>query len=53
VAHRALPGAVVGRPHEIKGEAVFAYVVLRGASHRGRSALVKGSATVGQQVGAS
>jgi acetyl-CoA synthetase len=27
--------AVVGRPHEVKGEAVFAYVVLRGARPEG------------------
>jgi acetyl-CoA synthetase len=32
VAHpRVAEAAVVGRPHEIKGEAVFAYVVCRGA----------------------
>jgi acetyl-CoA synthetase len=31
VAHdRVVEAAVVGRPHEIKGEAIFAYVVLRG-----------------------
>ena len=31
VAHpRVAEAAVVGRPHEIKGEAIFAYVVLRG-----------------------
>jgi acetyl-CoA synthetase len=32
VSHpRVAEAAVVGRPHEVKGEAVFAYVVLRGA----------------------
>jgi acetyl-CoA synthetase len=38
VAHpRVAEAAVVGRPHEVKGEAVFAYVVCRGA-HPGESA---------------
>ena len=33
VAHpRVAEAAVVGKPHEIKGESVFAYVVLRGAA---------------------
>jgi acetyl-CoA synthetase len=33
VSHpRVAEAAVVGRPHEIKGEAIFAFVVLRGAS---------------------
>jgi acetyl-CoA synthetase len=38
VAHpRVAEAAVVGRPHEIKGESVFAYVVLRGARPNGDS----------------
>jgi len=42
VAHpRVAEAAVVGRPHEVKGEAVFAYVVCRGARPSGdTSALV-------------
>ncbi len=42
VAHpRVAEAAVVGRPHEIKGEAVFAYVVCRGSRPTGdASALV-------------
>ncbi|MDH5230463.1 MAG: acetate--CoA ligase [Gammaproteobacteria bacterium] len=36
VAHeRVAEAAVVGRPDEIKGEAIFAYVVLRGARPKG------------------
>jgi hypothetical protein len=44
---------VVGRPHEIKGEAVFAYVVTRGPRPTGEaSALVKELRDwVGQQLG--
>jgi acetyl-CoA synthetase len=39
VAHpRVAEAAVVGRPHEIKGEAVFAYVVTRGARPEGKEA---------------
>ena len=39
VAHpRVAEAAVVGRPHEVKGEAVFAYVVLRGARSQAESA---------------
>jgi acetyl-CoA synthetase len=43
VAHaRVAEAAVVGKPHEIKGESVFAYVVTRGARPTGdTSALVK------------
>ena len=54
VAHpRVAEAAVVGRPHEIKGEAVFAYVVTRGARPSGDSgALVKELRDwVGQQLG--
>ena len=42
VAHpRVAEAAVVGRPHEVKGESVFAYVVCRGARPTGdTSALV-------------
>jgi acetyl-CoA synthetase len=55
VAHpRVAEAAVVGKPHEIKGEAVFAYVVLRGQRPTGdTSALVKELREwVGEQVGA-
>ncbi len=43
VAHpRVAEAAVVGKPHDIKGESVFAYVVLRGERPRGdTSALTK------------
>ena len=43
VAHpRVAEAAVVGKPHDIKGESVFAYVVLRGDRPRGdTSALTK------------
>jgi len=54
VAHpRVAEAAVVGRPHEIKGESVFAYVVTRGARPSGdTSALVKELRDwVGQQLG--
>jgi acetyl-CoA synthetase len=54
VAHaRVAEAAVVGKPHEIKGEAVFAYVVTRGARPAGDSAfLVKELREwVGQQLG--
>ncbi len=54
VAHpRVAEAAVVGKPHEIKGEAVFAYVVTRGQRTRDEA----GSLTkelrdwVGQQLG--
>jgi acetyl-CoA synthetase len=55
VAHpRVVEAAVVGKPHEIKGESVFAYVVLRGTRPTGdTSALVKELRDwVGEQVGA-
>ena len=55
VAHpRVVEAAVVGKPHEIKGEAVFAYVVLRGQRPTGdTSALVQELREwVGEQVGA-
>ncbi|HXZ59076.1 MAG TPA: acetate--CoA ligase [Steroidobacteraceae bacterium] len=35
---RVAEAAVVGKPHEIKGESVFAYVVLRGARPTGSAA---------------
>jgi acetyl-CoA synthetase len=46
--------AVVGKPHEVKGEAVFAFVVCRGARPTGdTSELVQKLRTwVGEQVGA-
>ncbi|MBV9345425.1 MAG: acetate--CoA ligase, partial [Gammaproteobacteria bacterium] len=55
VAHpRVAEAAVVGKPHEIKGEAVFAYVVLRGPRPSGATvALVKELREwVGAQLGA-
>jgi acetyl-CoA synthetase len=54
VAHaRVAEAAVVGKPHEIKGESVFAYVVTRGERPTGdTSALVKELRDwVGQQLG--
>ena len=54
VAHpRVAEAAVVGKPHDIKGESVFAYVVLRGARPTGdTSALVKELRNwVGEQLG--
>ncbi|HEV2230289.1 MAG TPA: acetate--CoA ligase [Steroidobacteraceae bacterium] len=54
VAHpRVAEAAVVGRPHEIKGESVFAYVVLRGPRPTGdTSALTKELRDwVGEQLG--
>jgi acetyl-CoA synthetase len=56
VAHpRVAEAAVVGRPHDVKGEAVFAYVVTRGA--RPGDAEAEGLAKelrewVGEQLGA-
>jgi hypothetical protein len=42
VAHpRVAEAAVVGRPHEIKGESVFAYVVLRGPRPSGDSSALQ------------
>ena len=55
VAHpRVAEAAVVGKPHEIKGESVFAFVVCRGARPTGdTSALVKELRDwVAEQVGA-
>ena len=51
---RVAEAAVVGRPHEVKGEAVFAFVVLRGERPTGDvSALVQElRGWVGEQVGA-
>jgi acetyl-CoA synthetase len=50
---RVAEAAVVGKPHEIKGESVFAYVVLRGPRPTGdTSALVKELRDwVGEQLG--
>ncbi|HVS76330.1 MAG TPA: acetate--CoA ligase [Steroidobacteraceae bacterium] len=55
VSHaRVAEAAVVGKPHEIKGEAVFAYVVCRGQRPTGdASALVSELRTwVGEHLGA-
>jgi acetyl-CoA synthetase len=56
VAHpRVAEAAVVGRPHEVKGEAIFAYVVTRGARPAGKEAeqLAKELRDwVGEQLGA-
>jgi len=55
VAHpRVAEAAVVGKPHDIKGESVFAYVVCRGQRPTGdTSALVKELREwVGEQLGA-
>ncbi len=55
VAHpRVAEAAVVGRPHETKGEAIFAFVVLRGKRPEGdNSTLVKELRDwVGEQIGA-
>ena len=55
VAHpRVAEAAVVGKPHDIKGESVFAYVVCRGQRPSGdTSALVKELREwVGEQLGA-
>jgi acetyl-CoA synthetase len=55
VAHpRVAEAAVVGKPHDIKGESVFAYVVCRGPRPTGdTSALVKELREwVGEQLGA-
>ncbi len=54
VAHpRVAEAAVVGKPHDVKGESVFAYVVFRGARPSGdTSALVKELRNwVGEQLG--
>ena len=56
VAHpRVAEAAVVGRPHDIKGEAIFAYVVLRGPRPAGGidEALTRELRDwVGEQIGA-
>jgi acetyl-CoA synthetase len=55
VSHvRVAEAAVVGRPHEIKGEAVFAYVVCKGARPTGdTTSFVKELRNwVGEQLGA-
>jgi acetyl-CoA synthetase len=54
VAHpRVAEAAVVGKPHDVKGESVFAYVVFRGSRPSGdTSALVKELRNwVGEQLG--
>ncbi len=54
VAHpRVAEAAVVGKPHEIKGEAVFAYVVTRGQRPAGEAAALMKELRdwVGQQLG--
>ena len=53
VAHpRVAEAAVVGRPHDVKGEAVFAYVVTRGARPDGRGGrdAREGAARVGRRA---
>ncbi len=55
VSHpRVAEAAVVGKPHEIKGESVFAYVVCRGARPTGdtRQLVAELRDWVGQQLGA-
>jgi acetyl-CoA synthetase len=56
VAHpRVAEAAVVGRPHDIKGEAIFAYVVCRGERPVGAEATKLGAELrewVGKQLGA-
>jgi len=56
VAHpRVAEAAVVGRPHEIKGEAVFAYVVCRGtrpAAEQAAALVEELRAWVGEQLSA-
>ena len=55
VAHvRVAEAAVVGKPHEIKGEAVFAYVVCRGERPSGdtRAFVEELRKWVGEQLGA-
>ncbi len=53
VAHRRVAeAAVVGRPHEVKGESVFAYVVCRGARPKDTAHLAQQLREwVGQQLG--
>jgi acetyl-CoA synthetase len=56
VAHaRVAEAAVVGKPHEIKGESVFAYVACKGARPTGAAAAALAKELrdwVGQQLGA-
>ncbi len=56
VAHpRVAEAAVVGRPHDIKGESIFAYVVCRGARPTGEEAaklVTELREWVGKQLGA-
>jgi acetyl-CoA synthetase len=56
VAHeRVAEAAVVGRPHDVKGEAIFAYVVLKGERPTGTEAeALTGElrSWVGEEVGA-
>ncbi|HUN75471.1 MAG TPA: acetate--CoA ligase [Steroidobacteraceae bacterium] len=56
VAHpRIAEAAVVGKPHEVKGEAVFAYVVCRGSKPLGGAAaalIEELRSWVGEQLGA-
>jgi acetyl-CoA synthetase len=56
VSHpRVAEAAVVGKPHEIKGEAIFAYVVCRGARPSGgdtHTLTAELRAWVGQELGA-
>ena len=56
VAHeKVAEAAVVGRPHEVKGEALFAYVVLRGERPTGdavKPLVQELRAWVGEQLGA-
>jgi acetyl-CoA synthetase len=56
VAHpRCAEAAVVGRPHDVKGEAIFAYVVTRGPRPEGAEAEKLAEelrAWVGEQLGA-
>jgi len=55
VSHaRVAEAAVVGKPHEIKGEAIFAYVVCRGARPTGdtRALVLELRNWVGKELGA-
>ncbi len=55
VSHpRVAEAAVVGKPHEIKGEAIFAYVVLRGARPTGdtRALILELREWVSKELGA-
>jgi acetyl-CoA synthetase len=56
VAHpRVAESAVVGRPHDVKGESIFAYVVLRGERPTGEEATRLAAELrewVGKQLGA-